>query len=152
MSAPRTDPFLDALLGTLLPGGQDWPSAAQTQVAAFMTRRAAEFPRLAGAIAELRAGLPADFAERGAARRAACLRELEARDPALLAPIVEEAYRGYYTDPSVLAAIERKTGYPARPPQPLGRKVQPFDWSVLAPRSIGPAQTRNAPRLMEESE
>ena len=39
----------------------------------------------------------------------------------------------------VLAGIERATGYPDRPPQPLGFEMEPFDESILAVvRSRGP--------------
>ena len=49
------------------------------------------------------------------------------------------AYVAYYRDARVLQGIELATGYPNRPPQPLGYELEPFDESILAVvRSRGP--------------
>ena len=62
----------------------------------------------------------------------ATLREVEAAAPAFFAALVNHAYRAYYTDPRVLAHLERTAGYPARPPQPLGHELPPWDPDLLA--------------------
>ena len=60
------------------------------------------------------------------------LRALEAERPDAFAALVELVYVAYYTDPRVLAHLEAATGYPARPPQPHGHPLEPFDERVLA--------------------
>lgn len=139
MATRPTELLLPAMLGALLPGNGEWPSASDTHVATFMSGRASESPDLARALAAVRDVLPSDFASRDFDARTAALRDAETRLPDAFAQIVTEAYRGYYTDPRVLALIESKTRYPARPPQPLGRAVRAADWSDLAARAIPPA-------------
>jgi hypothetical protein len=139
MMTSSTDSLLRALLSTLLPGNGEWPSAGETHVATFMAGRAGELPDVTRALAAVRDVLPSDFADRDFDARTAALRDAETRLPDAFAQVVTEAYRGYYTDPRVLALVERKTRYPARPPQPLGRAVRAADWSDLAARAIAPA-------------
>jgi len=139
MTTRSTEALLPALLGALLPGNGEWPSAGDTHVATFMAGRASELPDLARALTAVRDVLPSDFANRDFPARTAALRDAETRLPDAFTLIVTEAYRGYYTDPRVLALIERKTRYPARPPQPFGRVVRAGDWADLAARAIAPA-------------
>jgi hypothetical protein len=136
MPTRSTDSLLPALLGALLPGSRDWPSAGDTHVAPFMAGRASALPDIARALAAVGGVLPADFASRDLDARTTALLDAEARLPDAFALIVTEAYRGYYSDSRVLALIERKTNYPARPPQPLGRAVRAADWSDLKARAI----------------
>jgi len=119
MTTRSTEALLPALLGALLPGNGEWPSAGETHVATFMAGRVSELPDVARALAAVRDVLPSDFASRAFDARTAVLRDVETRLPDAFTLVVTEAYRGYYTDPRVLAVIERKTRYPARPPQPL---------------------------------
>lgn len=139
MATRCTDQLLAAMLGTLLPGGDDWPSALGTHVVTFVTQHASEVPELAQALDAVCGALARDFASQDLDARAAMLRDAETRLPDAFTQIVTAAYRGYYTDPRVLAVIEHKTRYPARPPQPLGRTVRAADWSVLAGRAIATA-------------
>jgi hypothetical protein len=139
MMTSSTDSLLRALLSTLLPGNGEWPSAGETHVATFMAGRASELPDLARALVAVRDVLPSDFASRDLDARTAALRDAETRLADAFTLIVTEAYRGYYTDPRVLALIERKTHFPARPPQPLGRAVRAADWSDLKARAIATA-------------
>jgi hypothetical protein len=128
MTAPAgPDRFADVLLSCLLPGDGDWPAASDTQAPAQFAERMTQSAPLTAAVDWLRssalgAGLTAH------------LQACEAADPARFALIVTEAFNAYYTDPVVLAVIERKTGFPARPPQPAGHALEPFDWSVLESR------------------
>ena len=41
------------------------------------------------------------------------------------------AYGAYYIDPRVRDIVEARTGYPNRPPQPLGYDLPPFDERLL---------------------
>lgn len=106
------------LLATLIPGDADWPCGDTVALS----------PEVAPACAEILAALPPDFA-RG---DEAALRAVEASHRAAFDRVVTEAYIAYYTDPAVRAVIERLTGYEARPPQPLGYQLPPFDESLLA--------------------
>ncbi|HET9446546.1 MAG TPA: hypothetical protein VFO35_09825 [Steroidobacteraceae bacterium] len=139
MATRTMDSLLPSLLGALLPGNSEWPSAGDTHVPTFIANRASELPELARALASVRDVLPSDFTSRDFEARMTALREAESRLPDAFALIVTEAYRGYYTDPRVLALIERKTRYPARSPQPLGRAVRAGDWSDLGARAIAAA-------------
>jgi hypothetical protein len=127
----RPDPFLAALLSSLLPGDGDWPSAVDTVVPVWFGARLGSVPTLALAVDWLRASLPPDFAVRTPAQRITDLQACEAKDAARFATVVNEAFNGYYIDPAVLGVIERKTGFPARPPQPMGHRLEPFDPSIL---------------------
>ena len=49
------------------------------------------------------------------------LRAVEAAQPRMLATLVDYTYRGYYTQPAQRA----------RPPQPIGYELPPFDPSLL---------------------
>jgi hypothetical protein len=137
--AETADPFVAALLSALLPGDGDWPSAVTTGAPAWFAGRLAALPPLAEAVAWLRSELPADFAARDPAGRAAALRSCERKDAARFATVVTEALNGYYIDPAVLVVVERKTGFPARPPQPEGHRLEPFDVSILRGRGRPPS-------------
>lgn len=134
------DPFLGAVLTSLLPGDGAWPSAASTGLPAWFGERAAKSPALADALAWLKASLPPTFATRAPAEREADLRAVEARDPLKFSVVTTEALNGYYIDPAVLAVVEKKTGFPARPPQPMGHRLEAFDFSIIDGRK-GPVST-----------
>ena len=97
-------------------------------------------PALADAMNWLRANVPPTFATRSPAEREADLKACEAKDPLRFSILVTEASNGYYIDPAVLAVIERKTGFPARPPQPMGHRLEAFDFSIIDGRK-GPVST-----------
>lgn len=134
------DPFLGAVLTSLLPGDGSWPSAAATALPLWFGERIAEMPALADAVAWLRTSLPATFATRSPADCEADLKACEAKDPLKFSIVVTEAFNGYYIDPAVLSVIERKTGFPARPPQPMGHRLAPFDLSIIEGRK-GPVRS-----------
>jgi len=127
----RSDPLISALLTSLLPGDGDWPPAAATGLPAWFARRIDASPVLADAVGWLRIVLPADFAIRAPSLRQVDLKGCEAADPARFAVLATEAVCGYYIDPKVLGVVEAKTGFPARPPQPMGHRLEPFDHSIL---------------------
>jgi len=137
---PAPDPFLGAVLTSLLPGDGAWPSAASTGLPAWFGERAAGTPALADAVAWLKASLPPTFATRSPAEREADLKACEAKDPFKFSVLVTEASNGYYIDPAVLAVIERKTGFPARAPQPMGHRLEAFDFSIIDGRK-GPVSS-----------
>jgi hypothetical protein len=126
-----TDP-LPLLLATLLPGDGDYPSGAG---AAAQLRQDMAAPDAAAALGEVLAALSPGFA----AGDEAALRRIEAALPQAFDRVVTAAYIAYYTDPEVRLVIERLTGYAARPPQPQGYELPPFDESLLE------VQKRRAP-------
>lgn len=137
----RSDPFIGALLSSLLPGDGDWPSASATGLPAWFASRIDASPVLAEAVVWLKIVLPADFAIRAPGLRRVDLKGCEAADPARFAVVVTEAVSGYYIDPKVLGMVEAKTGFPARPPQPMGHRLEPFDFSIMDGRKRSPADS-----------
>lgn len=113
---------LHALLDTLLPGDADWPAAGTLGEVA---------EEVAEVAAPVLATLPSGFAAAGPEAREAALRDIEAAEPAAFEHLVAAAYLAYYTHPAVRAVLERVTGYEARPPQPLGYELPPFDEALL---------------------
>ncbi|MBL8835614.1 MAG: hypothetical protein JNL66_05180 [Alphaproteobacteria bacterium] len=129
-----SDALLDSILSTLLPGDADWPSAGSLDLSAAV-RADCE----AAALAAILGALPPDFAAGDADARESALRAIEAAQPAAFERLVAAAYLAYYTEPRVRIVVERLTGYAARPPQPLGYALEPFDEALLA------TQKRRAP-------
>ena len=115
----------EAVLSTLLPAHGPWPSGATvagvvaTDLAASLEDRAA--------LAWLLAALPGEFT----AGDEDALRAVEEAEPERVGRVVNAAYLAYYTDPVVRAVLEEETGYEARPPQPLGYELPPFDEGLL---------------------
>jgi hypothetical protein len=134
------DPFFRAVLTSLLPGDGEWPSAASTVLPIWFGDRVGKLPALAEAVVWLRASLPPDFAIRSPADRVNALKACETKDAAKFSVVVTEAFNGYYIDPAVLSVVERKSGFPARPPQPMGHRLEPFDVSIMEGRKR-PAST-----------
>jgi hypothetical protein len=119
MNAP-----LIALLDTLLPGDADWPAAGTLDGLAAQV--ADDMPPK-----RLLAALPADFAKLDGQARDNAVRGLEQAEPAGFERLVAATYLAYYTHDAVRGVLERLTGYEARPPQPLGYELPPFDESLL---------------------
>lgn len=123
---------LTLVLDRLLPGDADlgWPAAGALGLAATAQRLAAERGD-EEAIATPLAALPATFETDGEAAQIASLEALEAEQPDSFARLLLYAYGAYYTDPRVRGVVETRTGYPARPPQPEGYVLPPFDEALL---------------------
>jgi len=129
--------LLALVIDTLLPGDADWPAAGSLD-------------GLAGQVAAdaapdaLLAALPADFTALDVAAREDALRALEAAGPVAFERLVTACYLAYYTHDRVRAALERLTGYEARPPQPLGYELPPFDERLLETQRQRPPFWRDA--------
>lgn len=111
------------LLDTLLPGDDAFPAGGLLPGVP---------ERLASVAAPVLAALPAGFAELPPDAREAALRGVETSEPAAFERLLAAAYLAYYTAPAVQAALLRTHGYPARPPQPDGHDLPPFDETLLA--------------------
>jgi hypothetical protein len=124
--------WLELVLDTLLPANEEIPAAGQMELAKTILLDAQWIPELGEALRWLSGEIPASFASATAQERIAVLTELEAAQPRLFSGVVNLAYNAYYTDARVLALVERKAGFTATPPQPLGYEIEPFDPGVLA--------------------
>ncbi len=118
------------ILRTLLPGDADWPDAGFLADAV-----AGDLADVPDVLTIVQAALPADFT----AGDEVALQAVEAAHPAAFERLTTAAYIAYYTDPGVRQVVERLTGYAARPPQPLGYDLPPFDEALLE------VQKRRAP-------
>jgi hypothetical protein len=135
--------LLGAILDTLLPAHEGVPAAGELGIGEAMEALLADGTRRGRIVAILRAteiALGGDaLTDRDTANREALLRAVESGEPVAFAILVECAYRTYYSDPRVLARLERTHGYPARPPQPLGHAIEPWDDALVAKqRERGP--------------
>jgi hypothetical protein len=110
---------LPSVLDLLLPPNGDLPAAGMLGLAPQVEAEARSRPHLAALLERLVAD-------------EAALRALEAEEPDVFAAFVELVYVAYYTNRRVLEHLERTTGYPARPPQPQGYALEPFDERLLA--------------------
>ncbi len=117
-----------ALVDTLIPGDTDFPGAAKIDLHLAL----AAHDRFAKPLADIEALLPEGFATDPADARTAALAMIEIAEPALFASLIVGAYSFYYTHPAVAAVIERLTGHTARPPQPSGHPLAPFDAAMVA--------------------
>lgn len=133
------DDVLGAVLDRLVPADGELPGAGGLGLAGEVDARLPERARA------LLAALPAGFARAPVADQVAALRRLEGEAPKVFADLVAVVYAAYYVDPRVLERIERRTGYPARPPQPLGHELEPFDEAVLATVRTRAPSYREAP-------
>jgi len=121
MTLHLDDAALDALLDSLLPGGEGFPPASAANIGATVRAR---LEQLGGdAAARLAAALLV----------ADGLAGLERDRPALFDLFRRVAYLAYYEAPAVIAAI-RATGIDYRgAPQPRGYDLAPFDPATDTP-------------------
>lgn len=117
-----------ALVATLLPGDPDFPAADQIALHDALIAH----DRFASPLAEVTAHLPEGFGTADTAAREDALRRIEAEAPDVFGRLVVGAYSLYYTHPAVAAVIERLTDHGARPPQPHGHTLPPFDPAMVA--------------------
>jgi hypothetical protein len=130
--------LLDAVLDRLVPPNGKVPAAGALGVALSIERTLGESPHLRRLFldglraVDLAAGAQTPFTALPVDHQDALLRRVESAHPTFFAALVNHAYRGYYTHPAVLRHLELTTGYPARPPQPLGHELPPWDDTLLA--------------------
>ena len=130
-----------AVLDCLVPGDTDgWPAAGQHGLAPKMlelleTLSVYGHQQLAIFLSQLPENFPALSTE----KQIEILKTIELSNPDSFETILKACYSAYYTDPEIRRILELKTGYEARPPQPLGYDMLPFDESLLEPvRARGP--------------
>ena len=141
MKTAMPDDLLAAVLDILLPGDTDFPAASAVALAS----RLLDHPAFAETAVAAIACLSPNFLGSDAARRIAAVAEWERKEPAVFARFITAAYSSYYLAPAVLKAVEQVSGYAARPPQPEGYRLPPFDPALLAVPSSRPEQYRRVP-------
>jgi hypothetical protein len=121
---------LTAVLDTLLPGGEGFPSASATDTSTFLLDQPAPsalkewlLPLLSG----LDDAAGGDFEAADAEQRTALLRQLEAAQPLSFNRLLALAYYSYYAQPAVITAIQALGHDYNQTPQPLGYAMAPFD-------------------------
>jgi hypothetical protein len=119
---------MSALLETMIPGDPDFPAAS----AIGLHDALAAHERFAAPYAAVLAELPANFDTLTQTDKVAALTAIESEHPARFNELTIGAYSLYYTHPQVAAVIERLTGHTARPPQPTGHPLEPFDLAMVA--------------------
>lgn len=117
-----------ALLDTLIPGDDDFPSAST----AGLHEALMAHDRFAGPYGDIAALLPDEFAQLRPDARAEAVAKIEAEHSEPFNGLIIGAYSLYYTRPSVAVVIETLTGHTSRPPQPAGHPLLPFDPKLVA--------------------
>lgn len=119
---------MTALLDTMIPGDADFPAAGSIGLHDALTAH----DRFAAPYAAIIAALPDGFDALSAEDRVTALAAVEHREPATFNALTIAVYSLYYTHPRVAAVIEALTGHSARPPQPAGHPLAPFDMAMVA--------------------
>jgi gluconate 2-dehydrogenase subunit 3-like protein len=141
-------PLIRAVLNRLIPAGGGFPGAADLDLldhldgaacsSSAARRMFVEGMRQIGLESERRHGK--GFEDLVAAEQDAVLRHVEAEHRAFFEALVSHVYQGYYSHPAVIQLL----GLEARPPQPLGHSLPPFDAAVTGPMSKRRALYRQA--------
>lgn len=124
-----------ALCDLIIPGDDVYPAPS----AIGLPSRLAGHERFAPTADAVLGLLPEPISKLPREAAISALRAVEAAHPLVFGWLIIAVYSLYYSDPAVLPAIEQDFDYAARPPQPLGHSMEPFDpASVVVPASRGP--------------
>ena len=123
------------VLDQLMPGRDDFPGAGELGVAQHLEGVAASDPGLGRLLQDGLAAIESAsrrthsvaFADISDDRKVEVLRAVEAESPQSFAMLVRHVYAGYYANRRVIKLM----GLEARPPQPLGFELDPFDPSTV---------------------
>ena len=133
--------LLTAVLDTLLPGGEGFPSASGAGAGVFLldqVRSSAPQEWLRPLLTGLDDAAGGDFTVRAAEQRTALLQECEVAQPLPFARLLALAYYSYYAQPAVIAAIQALGHDYNQTPQPLGYAMAPFDPANLTHLPVVP--------------
>ena len=119
------------VLDQLVPARDGFPGAGELGVAQHVGSVAASNSALGqlfeGGLASIesasRHAHSAAFADLTDDQKAQVLRAVEAESPQFFSTLVRHSYAGYYSNPRIIEML----GLEARPPQPLGFDLDPFD-------------------------
>lgn len=105
----------------LLPGSDRWPAAVELDLSQGIARLLEEDELAARSWREISEWtLPSRSQPE---ELTVSLQEFERMSPEVFAQGLLLVYSAYYSHPSVLRLVEQTSGYPSRPPQPLGHQV-----------------------------
>jgi hypothetical protein len=127
--------LMTSILNRIIPASGDFPGAGDLGLARYLDEvigPSAELKRTFAAsltqiTLESQHQHAGDFSTLSSEQQDALLRHMEASAPAFFAALVFHTYRGYYSHPLVL----QRLGLEARPPQPRGHHLEPFDLRLL---------------------
>jgi hypothetical protein len=122
--------LLRAVLNRIVPPGSELSGAGDLDVGASIERTLAASPALRRLFLDGLAAIAVDspgFVDLAPEHQVAALERIERDQPAFFTALIEHTYRGYYT----LQEVQLTLGSGARPPQPLGYQLPPFDPSLL---------------------
>ena len=119
------------VLDHLVPARDDFPGAGELGAARHVDSVAASNPALGRLFQDGLASIEsasrrthsAPFTDLADDQRVQVLRAVEAESPQFFAMLVRHTYAGYYSNSRVIELM----GLEARPPQPLGFDLDPFD-------------------------
>ena len=119
------------VLDQLVPARDDFPGAGELGVAQHLSGVAASKPDLGRLFHDGLASIEsasrrthsAAFADLDEDQRVEVLRTVEAECPEFFTVLLRHTYAGYYSNPRIIELL----GLEARPPQPLGFDLDPFD-------------------------
>jgi hypothetical protein len=147
--------FLDELLTLLrqvldriIPAEGKFPGAGKLDVAGYIDNLVAQSAELKHLFTEGLAQIQIasktmhsqEFANLSSEAQDTVLRRVEATHPAFFQALVRQTYNGYYTNPRII----RLLGLEARPPQPRGYKLEPFDLTLAERVKQRPQLWKNA--------
>ena len=123
------------VLDRIVPGRDGFPGAGELGVAQHVDRVAASDPGLGQLFQDGLASIgsagreahSADFADLADDQKVEVLRTVESESPQFFSMLVRHAYAGYYSNRRVIEML----GLEARPPQPLGFDLDPFDPAMV---------------------
>jgi hypothetical protein len=128
-------PLLKAVLNRLVPPGGDFPGAGELDLLDHLDRVACASPaarrtfvegvRQIALESERRHGQ--SFEALASGEQDAVLRQVEADQRVFFEALVSQVYQAYYNHPTIIALLELE----ARPPQPLGHALPPFDAAIM---------------------
>ena len=128
-------PMIRAVLNRLVPAGSGFPGAGDLDLLDHLDRAANASARARRLFVEgfRRIALESErrhgvaFEAMSAPDQDAVLRHLESEHGMFFDALVTHVYLGYYSHPDVITLL----GLEARPPQPLGYSLPPFDPTVI---------------------
>lgn len=126
---------MDSILNRIIPASGDFPGAGTLHIIDYIepiVAPSAAFKRLftqgllhIAVVSQRQYGQ--EFPDLAAVQQDEVLRAVETDLPAFFNALVTHTYSGYYSHPTVLPLL----GLEARPPQPRGYALAPFDFSLL---------------------
>ena len=131
---------LELLLDLMIPGDADFPEPSSLLLADAMIAHERFGPFAEAMLARM----PDEFAALDAAAARKAVEAIERGEPAVFDAFITGLYSLYYVHPAVLEAVEHVSGYAARPPQPLGYELAPFDPAIVAVPAARGRQYREA--------